>query len=189
MTIDKVFEKLLAELMIEDMTKSIEPKQYGNQKGISIQHYLIQMIHKILSDTDTSEVTAMLATFVDWKDAFPNQCPTLGIQALIKCGVRSSIIPIIIDYYKGRSLMVKWHGLESEPIDVNGGGPQGVFFGILGYLSQSNESANSVPEDTRFKFVDDLSALEKISLLLIGLASHNIKLQVPNDVHTSNLVI
>ena len=46
-----------------------------------------------------------------------------------------------------------------------------------------------MPRDSRFKFVDDLSTLEKISLLLIGLASHNIKLQVPNDIHTSNLII
>ena len=130
MTIDKIFEKLLAEKMIEDMSKSLDPSQFGNQKGISIQHYLIQMIHKILSDTDKSEVTAVLATFVDWKDAFPNQCHTLGIQAFINCGVRSSIIPVLMDFFRGRSLIVKWHGTTSEPINVNGGGPQGGYFGI-----------------------------------------------------------
>ena len=86
------------------------------------------MIHKIFSDTNTFEVTAVLATFVDWKNAFPNQCPTLGIHHFIECGVISSIIPVLIDFFKGRSLIVKWHGTTSEPIDVNGGGPQGGYF-------------------------------------------------------------
>ena len=43
--------------------------------------------------------------------------------------------------------------------------------------------------DSRFKFVDDLTTLEKISILMIGLASHNIKQQVPNDINENNLFI
>ena len=46
---DKIFEKLLAQLMIEDMRPNLDPVQYGNQEKTSIQHYLVQMIHKILS--------------------------------------------------------------------------------------------------------------------------------------------
>ena len=58
------------------------------------------MIHKILSDTDSKGMTAVLATFVDWKDAFPNLCHTLGIQAFLDCGVRPSLIPVLISYFK-----------------------------------------------------------------------------------------
>ena len=67
----------------------MDPSQYGNQRGISIQHYLINMINKVLSNLDTKEVTAVLATFIDWKDAFPNQCPKHGIESFQKCGVRN----------------------------------------------------------------------------------------------------
>ena len=171
------------------MKPNIDPSQYGNQYGLSIQHYLIKMIHKILSDIDNSETTAVLATFVDWKDAFPNQCPKLGLEAFIKCGVRSSLIPVLADYFIGRSIIVKWHGVQSRQKKANGGGPQGGYFGILEFLGQSNENANCVSEEDRFKFVDDLTALEKIALLTIGIASHNIKQQVPNDINTSNLFI
>ena len=45
---------------------------------------------------------------------------------------------------------------------------QGGTFGILGYLSQSNNSADMVPEQDRFKFFDDLSTLELIDLISIG---------------------
>ena len=53
----------------------MDPAQYGNDYGMSIHHYLINMIHKILSAIDVKGVTSVFATFVDWKDAFPQQMP------------------------------------------------------------------------------------------------------------------
>jgi hypothetical protein len=46
-----------------------------------------------------------------------------------------------------------------------------------------------VAKDSRFKFDDDLTTLEKINLLLVGMASHNLKSQVPSEVNVSNLII
>ena len=43
--------------------------------------------------------------------------------------------------------------------------------------------------DSRFKFVDDLTTLEKINILMVGLASFNSKYQVPNDILVNNLFI
>ena len=37
--------------------------------------------------------------------------------------------------------------------------------------------------------MDDLTVLEKINLLLIGMASHNTHAQVPNDIATNNKII
>ena len=85
--------------------------------------------------------------------------------------------------------MVKWHGKTSEKRYVPGGGPQGAYLGNLQYKAQSNESANCVKEDSRFQFVDDLTVLEKINLLLVGIASHNNKGSVPNDIDVSNQII
>ena len=100
---DKVFEKLLAELMIADMEAKLDPAQYGNQKGISIQHYLIKMVHRILSVLDNNsrrETFAIVANLIDWKDAFPKQCPKLGIESFIRNGVRPSLIPVLINYFQ-----------------------------------------------------------------------------------------
>ena len=164
----------------------MDHSQYENQHGVSTQHYLINMIHKILSDTDTSKVTAVLATFIDWKYAFPNQCPKLGIKAFQKCGVRNALIPVLISYLQERSIIVKWHGKQSNRIPTPGEGPQGGYLGNMEYLAQSNESADCVKKDSRFKFVDDLTVLEKIQILMIGLTSYNSKYQVPNDIHMNN---
>ena len=86
LTFNKISEKVIANLIISDMIQNLDPSQYTNQKGLSLQHYLIKMIHKILSETDNSskgEVNAVIATLYDWKEAFSRQCPKLGVEAFM----------------------------------------------------------------------------------------------------------
>ena len=149
------------------------------------------MIDKILTDTNSkiTEITAVLATLIDWKDAFPTRCPKLGIEAFIECGVRPSLIPLLINYLQGRTMIVKWHNKTSKEKALPGGGPQGGTLGLLEYLAQSNKSANCVRPDSRFKFVDDLTTLEKINILMVGLASFNLKYQVLNDILVNNFKV
>ena len=54
-------------------------------------------------------------------------------------------------------------------------GPHGAYLGNLEYVAQSNESEHCVESDARYKFVDDLTALDTISLLLVGMTLHNLK--------------
>ena len=191
-TFDKVMEKMISEVMISDMKPKTDPSQYGNEKGTSIQHYLIKMIHRVLTVLDNNsrrETFAVVANLIDWNSAFPRQCPKLGVQSFIKNGVRPSLIPLLINYFQDRQMSVKWHGCQSVPRSINGGGPQGATLGILEYLSQSNNSADCVSEEDRFKFVDDLTVLEIVNLLTIGITCFNIKQQVPSDIITSNQFI
>ena len=72
------------------MQSSLDPAQFGNQKGTSIQHYLITMLHRILTAVDSNarkDVFAVVANMVDWNNAFPRQCPKLGIESFVKNGV------------------------------------------------------------------------------------------------------
>ena len=90
-TYDKIMETVLAEIMISDMKPNMDPSQYGNQKGVSIQHYLINMIHCILTALDNNsrgETFAVIASLIDWNNAFPRQCPKLGIESFIRNVVR-----------------------------------------------------------------------------------------------------
>jgi hypothetical protein len=45
-------EKIISEIVISDMEALLDPSQYGNQKHISIQHYLVRLLHRILTSTD-----------------------------------------------------------------------------------------------------------------------------------------
>ena len=93
---------------------------------------------------------------------------------------------MLVSYLQDRTMKVKWNGQTSTERKLNGGGPQGATFGIWEYLAQSNESVNCVSPDNRFKFVDDLTVLEKVNLLLVGLASINCKSSVPSDIPIHN---
>ena len=55
LTADKVFEKLLSELITSDMKNHIVVAQFGNQKETSIQHYLVKMINTIHSALDNNK--------------------------------------------------------------------------------------------------------------------------------------
>ena len=76
-------------------------------------------------------------------------------------------------------MKVKWNGKMSESRHLPGGGAMGSTLGVWEYLSQSNASAFCVPEEDRFKFVDDLTIIEVINLINIGLSS--LRNQVPSD--------
>ena len=87
---DKIFESLLAELIMSDIQAKMDPAQFGNTKGTSINHYLIKMINRILTALDKNsrrEKFAVVANLIDWNKAFPRQCPKLGVQSFIKNGV------------------------------------------------------------------------------------------------------
>ena len=125
-------------MIVEDMKEKLDLAQYSNQNGLSIQHYLINMIHRVLTSLDYNskgDIFAEIASLIDWKQAFNNQDPTMGIQSFINNGVRPSLIPMLINYFQKRQGFVKWKGKYSEMKNTVWGGPQGGFFGIIEYLS------------------------------------------------------
>ena len=126
---------------------------------------------------------------IDWKEAFDRQCPTLGVEAFLRCGVRPALIPNIINYFQNKKIHVKWQGNFSEIRRQNGGGPQGSIFGILEYLAQTNFNTDFLTPEEKYKFVDDLSILEIINLLTIGMCSYNMKAHVASDVISQSTYI
>ena len=85
----------------------------------------------------------------------------MGVECFIKNGVRPALIPVLVNYFQDR-----------------------VTLGIPEYLSQSSNNADFVKISDRFKFVDDLSVLEIIDLLTVGIRAH-----VPSDIPIHNQYI
>ena len=65
----------------------------------------------------------------------------------------------------------------------------GLSIGNMEFDSQTNNNVDWIPKENLFKFVDDLYTFKKIILLNIGLASYNMKQQVPNDIPIHSKVI
>ena len=140
----KVAETMLSSIMVSDMKENMDKSQFGNCKGVFVQHYQMKMIHTILLKLDTNskgDTFAVIAGLIDWKQAFPRQCPTrLGVQSWIDNGVRPVLVPVLADFFRDRVMSVRWHGLTSSERPLSGSGPQGSTLGLLEYISQSNEN-------------------------------------------------
>ena len=192
LNLSKILEKVICKHLVADMKDTLDKSQYANQKGLSINHYLIKLVDRVLSALDGStkgENTAVIATYLDWSKAFDRQDPTLAIKSFQANGVRPSLIPLLISFFEERTMRVKWHNVMSSSKKLPGGGPQGTSLGIWSYLSQTNDNPEEASEKDIFKFVDDKSLLEVVNLQNVGIASHNFRDRVPSNVPISNIVI
>ena len=154
-----------------------------------MNHYLILMIDKILRSLDGAskgEAAAALVTLQDFSKAFDRQDATLAVQSFQENGVRPSLIPLLISFFEGRHMSVKWHGVKSGVRGLPGGLPQGASLGLWSFLSQTNDNPEDASADEIFKFVDDKSVIEIVNLFSIGLVSHNMKASVPSNIPVSN---
>ena len=133
------------------------------------------------SKRSRKDQSAVIAASLDWSAAFDRQDPTLAIKKLIQIGVRSSLIPLLISYLSNRQMKVKFNGEESEFLTLSGGGPQGTLLGQIEYLALTNDNADSVPELDRFKYIDDLTILELVSLAGL-LTNYNFKAHIASDI-------
>ena len=133
----KIADKIIGEFLIEDMSATRDPAQYGNERKISAQHYLIKLLHRIYTAVDTnsqSEAIAVILNMVDWSQAFDRQSHKLGVQAFIKSGVRPSIIPVLISFFENRKMRVKWNGAMSSVHSLNGGVHKEGYWGFWNTL-------------------------------------------------------
>ena len=124
----KITDKAIAELLADDMSKKRDKSQYGNQKNLSTQHYLVKMLNKILNCVDKNskrEAVCVILHMVDWSQAFDRQSHKLGVKSFIQNGARPALIPILVNFFQGRQMRVKWKGYFSSFKNLNGGGPQG----------------------------------------------------------------
>ena len=87
--LSKIYEALLSDCMISDMSQNIDPSQFGNEKGLGIQHFLVKMINQILTILDSNndeEKAAVIASLVDWSKAFDRMNHKLGVDSFISNG-------------------------------------------------------------------------------------------------------
>ena len=64
----KITDRILAEYMLADMAEFRDRQQYGNEKGVSLNHLLLKMINKILTAVDrntANEKYAVVLTMLD----------------------------------------------------------------------------------------------------------------------------
>ena len=86
---------------MKDISKNIDPGQYGGQARMGTEHMLVCYIDRILKLLDSHpDKSAVIATSLDWASAFDRQDPTLAIKKFIKLGIRPSLIPLLKSLFR-----------------------------------------------------------------------------------------
>ena len=85
----KLLEAFLKDWIIEDIGPNLDPSQYGAKKGSGTEHLIVTFVDRVLKRLDSIRNTsAVIASAVDWANAFDRMDPTITTQKLIKIGLR-----------------------------------------------------------------------------------------------------
>ena len=95
--------------------------------------------------------------------------------------LRPSLVPLLADFLSGRRCTVRYNSAESSLIDLVGGFPQGSLIGQDAYLVASDDCADIVNQEDKYRYVDDLEILELVRLTGI-LIDYDTQSHVSSDI-------
>ena len=87
----------------------------------------------------------------------------------------------ISDFMNGRKMEVKMNQHSSKSHDLIGGSPQGSILGQLLYIIGSDDVAEQVPEEDKYKYIDDLAVLDAVNIK-VNLREYDFLHHVPSDI-------
>ena len=147
----KMIETKIMQELGKDIKGKLDSDQYGNVKGSSTTHYLMKLTNEAYVSTNRGDATT--AVTIDYSKAFDYVDHSILIEKLVKLGVRSNIINMIIYFFKDRSHCTKAIGQLSPFLDITCGVPQGTCSGPKLFVILIDGKKCSLVSN--YKFVDD----------------------------------
>jgi hypothetical protein len=145
---------------------------------------VVAMVDRILRLLDNNSTrSAVIKTGVDWDSAFERGDPTITVQKFLAMGLRPSLVPLVSNYLSGPQCIVKFNSAESNLTQLTGGFPQGSLIGQDAFLVTSDDCADHVDEDDKYRYIDDLEILELVRLTGV-LLEYDVASHVPSDIGT-----
>ena len=161
-TFSKVLEQFLVPLILADIRPSIDIRQYGNMRGASTTHYLIRLMHSLLTELDKSDKIFSVIMY-DFRKGFDLIDHTTVIQRLLDMGLRSAYAAWLCSFLQHRQQRVRMpDGTLSSWKPITCGTPQGTLVGPVAFLAMINGAA--VQTENRLKYVDDLTVFQASSI-------------------------
>ena len=179
----KIYEFFLLDLINQDILTNLNKTQFGGKKVVGTEHLIVAMIDRIKQVQDDPEKLAIILNSYDWKGAFDRLDPTLVTIKGIKLGIRSSIVRILIYFMSERKMQVKMNNKTTSSYDLIGGSPQGSLIGQLLYIIGSDDAAEEVDDENKFKYVDGLATLDAVNIKE-HITQYDFWQHVPSDIAT-----
>ena len=161
-TFSKVLEHFIVPLILDDIKANIDIRQYGNMRGSSTSHYLIRLIHDLLSQLDRADKLFSVIMY-DFKKGFDLIDHTTVMRRLLDMGLRPAYARWLSSFLQDRHQRVKMpDGSLSSWKPITCGTPQGTLVGPVAFLAMVNGAAAQA--QNRLKYVDDLTVYEACSV-------------------------
>ena len=125
--LSKIFEAHMLS-RIEEET-GLKNNQYGGVKRCSTTHMVVEMLQEMCENAEDYR-TATAITAIDYSKAFNRLSYQHCLEAFRKKGASTPVIRILASFLTNRTMSVRVGQEWSEPLDVNGGCPQGSVLGV-----------------------------------------------------------
>ena len=170
------------ECILHFIGTKIDWGQFGGQHGMSVAHYLVELLTFIHFNQEFREQHAVLAAMVDFHKAFNNQNHGILLTILTDMGLPGWLLRVIKGFLTEREMNLSYKGERSDNKQMPGGGSQGTILGMvlfivlinsvgfkehkktIGAIITSNFKGRQAIQTTHSKFIDDLTIAESINL-------------------------
>ena len=144
------FSKVLESFMLDSLreTTGLSPNQFGGIKGQGVDHMLCEIwdeIHRGLERTNT----AVNLTAIDFEKAFNRMDHNACLTALEELGANQGQLAMVAAFLSRRKMVVKIGNQLSDPLEVNGGAPQGSITGCYLFCATINKMLQTAPDHDR----------------------------------------
>ena len=145
---------------MQDMNSYLDQQQFGNRKGLSTVHCLVDILHHLCLNSDKPKTTSTLI-LTDFSKAFDRINQNIAVKKLLSLNVNPSLVLWISDFLMGRRQCVRYNTAISEWTEISAGVPQGTKLGPIVFLAIINDASLDIVDPIRrFIYVDDLTLLE-----------------------------
>jgi hypothetical protein len=135
----KVFEAVMLEQLFDyfDFHCLLVPAQFGFRRGKSTVLAVDSLLQRILAAFESREV--MTVTLCDLSKAFECISHDMLISKLAKYGLSDNALEMIRSYLGNRKQVVGWNGVNSSPLYIKRGVPQGSILGPFLFIVFMND--------------------------------------------------
>ena len=135
-----VYERFVLKWLLHYVEDKLDPDQFGGRKGHSVAHYLIEVQNAILYNQDLDKPFATVLTAIDISKGFNLLEHNELITRISDMGCPGWLIKILVSYFSGRSLQIRWQTKTSRKMPLNSGAGQGTLLGLFCFCVMFNEA-------------------------------------------------
>ena len=161
--LSKVYESFVLEWSRDEVVP--KTNQFGGEKGVSTDHFLIRLIDEITSDLEDRRAATILAS-IDYSKAFNRLAHGSCLEVFAKRGASNEILRLLSTFMRDRKMTVKVGSDRSQLRPVNAGAPQGSVLGCYLFnvgTDDLEEGFDSHQTATQADHVPDSETLPRIN--------------------------